>query len=138
MGENKLLKICGILMIIGGIIGMIVGAVAVVGLSIFVELAEEKGLEVNEEMLKVALILSIVGSLITLVAGVLGVMNAAKPEKASVCIIAGIVAVAASLIGNVLTVVSGGDFNPVNLVSGLALPVLYLVGAFQSKNSIRG
>jgi hypothetical protein len=138
MGENKLLKICGILMIIGGILGIIVSAVAIVGISLLVEAAKQTGVEINEGLLMVAFVLSIIGSLVTLVAGVLGVKNAAKPENASVCIIAGIVAVAVSLIGNILTVVSGGDFNPVNLVSGLALPVLYLVGAFQSKNSMRG
>ena len=77
--------------------------------------------------------LALVSAGISLVAGILGVKNAAKPEKAMVCIVFGILTAALSVLGNVLTVAGGGNFSIPNLLLGLVIPVLYLIGAFQNK-----
>ena len=80
-----------------------------------------------------AAILVLLGAIVSLVAGILGVANAAKPEKATICIVFGILAAVLSVLGNVLTAASGGTFSVFNLILGLVLPVLYLIGAFQNK-----
>ena len=41
-----------------------------------------------------------------------------------------------SLLGTVLTIVSGGSVNFFSLLLSLVLPVLYLIGAFQLKKAI--
>jgi hypothetical protein len=129
--SNGFLKVTGILMIIGGGIGIIVGLIAVVGVS---ALAAVLGSEANMGMLVVAAIFALLSAIISLVAGILGVANAAKPEKAKTCIVFGILTAVFSVLGNVLTVAGGGDFSVVSLIIGLILPVLYLIGAFQNNS----
>ena len=128
--SNKFLKVTGILMIIGGILGVLVGLIAVLGLG---ALIAALGGTINAALLTVATILTLGGSAIQLIAGILGVSNAAKPEKANICIIFGILTAALSVLGNILTVASGGNFNFISMLLGLVIPVLYLVGAFQNK-----
>lgn len=129
--SNGLLKVTGILMIIGGGISIILGIIAVLGVSLIVAAlgAEEAALG----LLTFAAILALLGAIVSLVAGILGVANAAKPEKATVCIVFGILTAVFSVLGNVLTAAGGGSFSAVNLILGLVLPVLYLIGAFQNK-----
>ena len=127
---NGLLKVVGILMIIFGALGMIFGLIAVIGVG---ALAALLGADANVGLLTVAAILYLIGTIITFIAGIVGVKNAAKPEKAQTCIIFGILAAAFSVLGNILTMVGGGSFNAFGLLSGLVIPVLYLIGAFQNK-----
>ena len=126
---NALLKVTGILMIIGGIAGIVVSIIAMLGVG---ALALLVGGAVG--LLMFAVILSLVGSVIQLIAGIVGNKNAAKPEKAGVCIIFGIVTLALSLLGNILTMAGGGSFNALSLGLGVVIPILYLVGAFQNKS----
>ena len=125
--SNGLLKVAGILMIIGGIIGIIVGIIAVLGVGVLAALGASSGL------LTFSAILLIVGAIVQLIAGIVGAKNAAKPENAQKCIVFGVLVIALSVLGNILGLVAGGSFNFVSLLSGLLLPVLYLVGAFQNK-----
>ena len=96
-------------------------------------LASALGAEASLGLLTFAAVLSLVGSAVSLTAGILGVANAAKPERATVCIVFGILTAVLSVLGNVLTAAGGGSFSVVNLILGLVLPVLYLIGAFQNK-----
>ena len=128
--SNGFLKVTGILMIIGGGLSIILGIIAMLGVALIVSALG------TEEMLSLmifATILSLLGAIVSLVAGILGVANAAKPEKANICIVFGILAAMLSVLGNVLTATSGGTFSVFNLILGLVLPVLYLIGAFQNK-----
>ena len=136
MKSNKFLKVTGILMIISGGLGIIFGLIAVLGAGVVAAVANEIGLgqEINLSILIFASVLSLISGIVSLIAGILGVKNAAKPEKATVCIVFGILTAVLSVLGNVLTVVAGSNFSPVNLVLGLVVPVLYLIGAFQNKN----
>ncbi|NLA26009.1 MAG: hypothetical protein GX878_01290 [Firmicutes bacterium] len=131
--SNTLLMVAGILMIIGGIFGTIVGIIAVVSVG---ALAGTLGSEVNLALLIFSAIITPIGAVVCFVAGIVGVKNAAKPEKANLCIIFGILTAAFLLLSNVLTAV-GGSFNTMYLVIGLLVPALYLVGAFQNKNIAR-
>lgn len=128
--SNGFLKVTGILMIIGGGIGIIIGVIAVLGVGL---LAAALGAEASLGLLTFAAILALLGAIVSLTAGILGVANAAKPEKATVCIVFGILTAVLSVLGNVLTAAGGGSFSVVNLILGLVLPVLYLIGAFQNK-----
>ena len=127
--SNPILKITGILMIIGGAVGIIVSIIAALGVG---ALALLVGGAVA--VLMVAVILALVGSVIELVAGIVGVKNAARPEKAGVCIVFGILTLVLSLLGNILTVAGGGTFSGINLGLGVVIPILYLIGAFQNKS----
>ncbi|MBN1892352.1 MAG: hypothetical protein JW780_06175 [Clostridiales bacterium] len=53
-----------------------------------------------------------------------------------ICIVFGIIVIGLSVLGNILTVVSGDTINVLSLTVGLVVPVIYLIGAFQSKSSI--
>lgn len=128
--SNGFLKVTGILMIIGGVFSGIMGIIAVVGVGV---LAAAAGGEVNVGLLVFAAILTLVGALVSFIAGIIGVANAAKPEKAMVCIVFGILTVAFSVLGTILTTAAGGKFSVFGLLLGLVLPVLYLIGAFQNK-----
>ena len=132
--SNKFLTVTGILMIIGGGIGVILGVIAVAGVGLLAASLEELGISSEAGLLMLAAILYLVSAVVQLIAGILGVANARKPEKAMVCIVFGILTAILAILGNVLTVAGGGDFNVLGLVLGLALPILYLIGAFQNKS----
>ena len=126
--SNKFLKVTGILMIIGGALGIILGIVAIGGVALLAAAGLDSGL------LTFGTILSVVSAVVSLVGGIIGVKNAAKPEKANVCIVFGILAVVMCILGVILTMAAGGAFPTMSLLTGLVLPVLYLVGAFQNKS----
>ncbi len=130
MKSNALLKVVGILMIIGGAILTIIGIIAAAGVGL---VAAALGSEANMTLLLVSAILLLLNGIVTLVAGILGVANAAKPAKAGSCIVFGVLAVILAVVSSILNVAGGNPFNAVNLIIGLVLPVLYLIGAFQNK-----
>ncbi len=135
--QNKFLKICGILMIIGGIIGILGGIILLAGAGILSAVAEEADVEVNAGLLTFASIFATISGVVSLIAGILGVKYAAIPEKANICIVFGVLVIVISVIGNVMGLIGGGEFQPLSLLTGLIVPVLYLIGAFQNKGMIK-
>lgn len=133
--SNAFLKVSGILMIIGGVLSIIISILAVIGAS---ALAAALGSEAIMGLLVVASILCLVSGVVSLIAGIVGAKNANKPEKAMTCIIFGILTVLLSVLGSILSVVGGGQINVVGLITGLIVPVLYLIGAFQNKKRAEG
>ncbi len=136
MQKNQMLKVCGIIMIVGGSIGIILNIVAVAGVSALAALAAYAGASIAAGLLTFACILMLAGSAMELVTGILGVKNCDKPEKVNSCIVCCIIVVSLSLLGTILTVAAGGSFNFFSFLLGLVLPALYLVGAFQLKKTI--
>jgi len=128
--SNALLKVAGILMIIFGSVSIVIGAIAVIGVS---ALAIILGSEANIGLLTFGAILVLVSGVVSLIAGIVGVKNAKKPEKATTCIVFGVLTALLSVLGSVVTMIGGGDLNVISLAFGLVLPALYLVGAFQNK-----
>lgn len=124
---NQFLKVMSILMIIGGTGGIIVGVSAVLGAS---ALAAEIGNAANFGLLMFASIVAWASGVTGLIAGATGIKNAAKPEKTMAGIVFGILTVTLSILGSILNAAGGGSFSVVNLITGLVLPVLYLIGAF--------
>lgn len=125
-----LLKVTGILMIIGGAISIIVSIIAIVGIA---ALAYVNDGTISMGMLYASGALLTAGAVAELVAGILGTANSKKPEKANTCVAWGIVVAAISVAGIILNVVGGGEFNAVSAVTGLVLPVLYIIGAARNK-----
>ena len=136
---STMLKVCGILMIIFGAIGLISDIAImseITGYSSFLP-----------GSVNVGLIFLIGAVVVELIAGILGVVNWAKPSGAGICIIFGILMIACIVLGDILTVVGINSltgsysryfdgFNTVIVISGLinlVLPILYLIGAFKLK-----
>ncbi len=134
MQGSKFLKVTGILMIIFGAIALIVAIIAVAGLGLLSSLAASMGEEIPMGMLTVSAILALIGAVVQLIAGIIGVKNWAKPEKAGVCILWGIIVVALCVVSNVLTLIGYPEnFSVLSVLTGLVIPVLYLIGGFQNK-----
>ena len=128
MKGRKFLKVTGILMIIGGAFGIIGGIVAMIGSGALAAVLETSA---GGLMLASALILA--SAVFQLVAGIMGVKNCDKPEKAQSCIVIGVIVAILSVAGNVISNVLGSDFNIINYVAGLIIPVLYIIGAVKNK-----
>ena len=114
-----MLKVTGILMIIGGAISIIVSILAIIGIAAIAYLSDGS---VSLGLLYVSGALLTVSSVAELIAGILGTANCKKPEKAKTCLAWGIV-----------VAIGGGSFSVISLITGLVLPVLYIIGAAQNK-----
>lgn len=121
-------------MIIGGGIGLIIAIMGLVGGA---ALAAFGG-----GLIIVASIISLIGAALELVTGIVGVVNCKKPQKAVACIVWGFICFAVIFIGDILSFVSyasaGTGMTVTNIVSiilGLAIPVLYLIGAFLNRKT---
>ena len=130
MQGSKFLKVTGILMIIFGALALVLAIIAIAGISLLAAMGASSGL------LTVSCILMLVGAVAELVAGIIGVKNWNKLEKAGTCITWGIIVIALAVISNVLEVIGGGKFNVLSFVTGLVIPVLYLIGGLQNKKAL--
>lgn len=135
MKGKSLLKVTGILMIIGGIFMIIAGVIAVLGIGALVALSEGLGAEANAGLLTVGAILALLSGILELYAGISGVRFCARPEKAGACLIQGILVAAFAVAGNIFNVIGGGTMNFLGLGVGLVVPVLYILGASMNKQS---
>ena len=131
---SKMLKVTGILMIIGGALALVIALIAVIGIAAAASLAAGALGGGIIALAVIASILALLGGGIELVAGILGVKNWNQPAKAQSCIVFGAIIIALSVLSNILNLASGSEFNLFSLLLGLVLPVLYLVGAVQLKN----
>ena len=126
------LKVTGILMIIGGAIALILGFVAVAAVAALAYLSDGV---ISSGLLYTASILALISAVAELVAGIVGVVNSKKPEKAGACVVWGVIVAVLSVAGCILTAVGGSSFPVANLILGLVLPALYVVGALKNKNA---
>lgn len=134
---SKMLQVTGILMIIGGAFSVIASIILLFGSvllsSAAAAVAGSAGAAVGG-ILIVAVIVALVASVAELVAGILGAANYNKPEKANSCFIFGIVNIAIGVLSIILGITSD-SFNFMNVISSLALPVLYTIAAFFCKKN---
>lgn len=134
---SKMLQVTGILLIIGGAISTLASIVALFA-SLAVStattaLAGSAGAAVGG-ILIFAVVIALLVSVAELVAGILGAVNHNKPEKAQSCFIFGIILVALGVLSIILNI-SSDSFNFMNVISSLALPVLYTIGAYFCKKN---
>lgn len=131
---SKMLKVTGILMIIGGALALVIALIAVIRIAAAASLAAGVLGGGIIALAVIASILALLGGGIELAAGILGVKNWNQPAKAQSCIVFGAIIIALSVLSNILNLTSGSEFNLFTLLLGLVLPVLYLIGAVQLKN----
>lgn len=131
---SKMLKVTGILMIIGGALALVIAIIAVIRIAAAASLAAGVLGGGIIALAVIASILALLGGGIELAAGILGVKNWNQPAKAQSCIVFGAIIIALSVLSNILNLTSDSEFNLFTLLLGLVLPVLYLIGAVQLKN----
>ena len=122
---KTMLKVVSILYIIFSGISILLGLLALVGGGMIAAGGDMMGAGVG--------VVLIASSVFSLIVGIIGVKNCAKPEKAQVCFVLGIILIvlaAFSLISSF-----GGDGNVFSALVGLVLPVLYTLGAYWNKQS---
>ena len=125
---SSFLRVCGILMIIGAILGLVFAVLAVI-------VIRQPGSGLNTPIHWVSVVLAFVGSAIELIAGNLGVRYADRPEKAKTCIVCGVLVILMTLLSQVISAVSGGEVNFLNALTGLLVPILYVIGAFKNQRA---
>ena len=123
MEGHKFLKVTGILMIIAAVFSIIAG-VFVGGLgALAAGLGAASGLTFAYWA---ALFLTLVGGICQLIAGIKGVK---RSEKAGKLIIWGAIVAGFSVLSIVMNLVNGGEFNVISVLTGIAVPALYIYGA---------
>lgn len=147
MQEQKgsmLLKVASIIMIVGGIAGA-VGAVllaALAGVSTAVaendavqQAVKEAGTTTKEvtTVLWIATAIAVVGAVVEIIAGFKGKKNWNKPEMAKTLMIWGVISAAVSLVSIILSAVNDGSGVVISILTGLVVPVLYIIGTVQLK-----
>lgn len=128
------LKVTSILMVIGGIIALLAGVFAILGVS---ALAALMGSAEGTGLLYAGSVLAVVTSAVEILAGAKGLKACRLPEKAGGCVILGIAIVALSMISIAVSVKGGGEFKIINLVVNLLVPFLYILGAVKTKPAAR-
>ena len=131
MKGQKFLKVTSVLMIVSGIIAIIFGIIALLGMGAMLSDGE-----VNMGMLYASMILVLFASVIELIAGVKGNTACKAPETAKKCIPWGIAVAALSIISMILGVAGGGSFSVTTFVLNLLIPGLYVYGAKQIHDGI--
>jgi len=135
--SSTLLKVVSILMIIFGGIGLLLGLLGLVGAGMLTQL------DIDADLAQLAMVASVVlliGSAIQLVAGIVGVKNHNKPENSKVCMIFACIVILLQLFGNIFDIATGGFTGTTifNVLIGLVIPVLYLIGTLQLKKLAEG
>ena len=76
-----------------------------------------------------ALFLTLVGGICQLIAGVKGVKHCQRIEEAGKLIIWGAIVAVFCILSTVLSMANGGEFNFMSILTGVAVPALYIYGA---------
>jgi len=136
--KSKLLKIMGILIIIGAALGIITTIIPLFVAGILGTALVREGAPVIGWLLIVVGIISMGRVIFQLIAGIAGVKNCNKPEKAKTCIIYGLVIIAFSAIGIIMRFFEADTYDfwfivELQIIPGIIIPGLYLLGALQLK-----
>ncbi len=123
------LKVTGILMIIGGVLGCLVSLLAVASVGVLIA----AGVAVEMGLLIAGTVVVVVGGVVQLVAGIQGVKNCDNVEAADKLIKLGIAILVINVVGTILNVVAGTAFNVVSFATSCILPVLFIIGANKNK-----
>ena len=76
-----------------------------------------------------ALFLTLIGGICQLIAGIKGVKHSKRSEKAGGLIAWGAIVAVFSALSIVMNLVNGGEFNVTSVLTGVAVPALYIYGA---------
>ena len=139
-----LLKIMGIIMIVGGALSIIMSIILIAAVAVLSGYPGTGGLIVG-------IIITILAGIAELIAGIICTKNAGKPENATKCMVWAIIVIVLQLVGFIITLIGAGTFARMNgasvssggstvvsIIFGLAVPVLAIVGAVLNKKSAGG
>lgn len=126
MKGHVFLKVTGILMIIAAAFSIIVGVLLAEISALAAGLGAASGLKFT---FWAALFLTLVGGICQLIAGIKGIKHSKRSEKAGKLIAWGVIVAVFSILSIVLDLSNGGDFSIVSVVTGVAVPALYIIGA---------
>ena len=132
MKGDKFLKVTGILMIIGAAFALLFGVFAS---GVTIACAAMGAAALFSPLYYLSLIVMLASGVCELIAGIFGVKYCKNPGMAKKCITWGIVVAALSVLGIVLSVIGGGEISFLTILTGLVVPVLYIVGAVQNQKS---
>lgn len=126
MKGHNFLKTTGILMIISSVLSIILG-VFVAGFTLLAAgLGAADALTVDHYLI---LIVTLAGGICQLIAGIKGVKHSKSSENSKKLIVWGAIVVVFSILTIVTTLIGGGEISAVAIVTGLAVPGLYIYGA---------
>ena len=132
MQGRMVLKITGILMIIAAAFSILAG-IFVGGLgALAAGLGAASGLT---GAYWAALFLTLVGGICQLVAGIQGVRYSQSSASAKTLILWGVIVALFNILGAALNTVNSGEVSLTPILTGVAVPVLYIFGAAQSGKS---
>lgn len=133
---QKMLKVCGILMIIGGVLNLVLGIITVAGLALLLAALEGS----FGVLLIAAMAAALLGGALELAAGIVGVKAAEMPSvgKIKAALILGLLVLILCLFSFISSVVADGFSlsSVVSLIFGIVVPVLYIMGVIQYKNAL--
>ena len=132
MQGRMVLKITGILMIIAAAFSILAG-IFVGGLG-----ALAAGVGAASSLTGAywaALFLTLVGGICQLVAGIQGVRYSQSRASAKTLILWGVIVALFNILGAALNTVNSGELSLTPILTGVAVPVLYIFGAAQSSKS---
>ena len=137
-----LLKVMSIIMMVAGILGAvgsffiaIFAGVLQAGVAVLAADGKQVGGAAPVMgLLWVGVIILVAGAVVEIIAGVKGKNNWNNPAQAQSLMILGIVAAVLSLIGNILFATGSHSVQFFTIISGLVVPVLYIIGTIQLKN----
>ena len=81
------------------------------------------------------LVMMLLLGIFKIVCGVIGLIDAAKPEKANTIIWLGVSMVVLSILSTILTFTSGSSVRLYHILSTLLLPVFYLIGGLMNRRT---
>lgn len=70
-----------------------------------------------------------VTGILMIIAGIKGIKHSKRSEKAGKLIVWGVIVAVFSVLSIVMSLVNGGEFNVVSILTGIAIPALYIYGA---------
>lgn len=141
---GTLLKIMGIIMIVGGAVGIIGSIILIAAVAVLISAGAPGGIIVG-------IILSILGSIAELIAGIICTKNARRADKAVKCMVWCIIVIVLQLLGTIITAVGAGAIaneygagvstagsTVISIILGLAVPVIAMIAAIMNKKSAGG
>ena len=132
MQGRMVLKITGILMIIAAAFSILAG-IFVGGLgALAAGVGAASGLT---GAYWAALFLTLVGGICQMVAGIQGVRYSQSSASAKTLILWGVIVALFNILGAALNTVNSGELSLTPILTGVAVPVLYIFGAAQSGKS---
>ena len=144
MGQKTtMFKVVSIIMLVAGIAGLVGNIIAAAVLAaaqnntavkVLNEISKETtGKGVNWGLFWFGFVVAMIACLVQLYAGFTGKKGWNDKSKAQLFIILGGAVAGLNLLSNIL-IAAASSFNIFTVLSGVVIPVLYIVGAFQLKN----